>query len=331
MLRNIPPSSYHQQRRRRMICYEATESSDDDSDRHSSRADDYRHHRRHRRYYHRRSPPHSDHYDHYGQTSRESPTQMHDAFDNGWRKTERASQNAPQGNNGSNFNSRWQAMKNAPGPMPSQEAEAVRNVWNRAANAPERRSNFPSNSFNRMDQAPGPNFQQSSAPPTDRAAISNFLAARNLPGNVNQPNSAVANAWNRADRAAQNLPPPTSAVNSVWDQIQRSPPPQPPIQQPFYPQGSAANSVWNQLQRNSAPPPYSQPPMGGAPQNPPYFQPQAGRPPQTPSSFRPPISGNQSVPNANPAPTSFGALLARSHQQQSPYAGAAYPYGGPSY
>ena len=246
----------------------------------------------------RNSPPTAQATNNAWQAMRNSPPNAQ-ATGNAWQAMRNSSPTGQAANNA------WQAMQSAPGSMHSAEEQAVRNVWNRAANAENRKADILSNAFNRMGQAPGQIIQPPPPQPTNQAAANSFLAARNIPFGANQQNSAVANAWGRADNAVHNMPSHMS--NPPWNHTSQAS------------QGSAVNSVWNHLQQN--PTPFS---------NPPYPQPSMGGPPRNAPLFRPPMSGPQSGPNFAPAPTSFGSLLSRAHQQHSSYAGAAYP-AGPSY
>ncbi|CAF1341923.1 unnamed protein product, partial [Adineta steineri] len=73
--------------------------------------------------------------------------------------------------------------------------------------------------------------------PQNREAAQDFFAARNLPYGVNPGNSAVSNAWNRADYAAHHPPPPSMPMNNTWNQTPQGPPQRPNTSFPYPPFG----------------------------------------------------------------------------------------------
>jgi hypothetical protein len=258
-------------RRRRVICREVTDSESDDDRGHSS----HHHHRR-------------DRHD-------SEPARLHSLLGNVWRKTKNASENLSQSNTRPNTNSPRQSMQNKSPPVSSQNQGDIGNVWNRAVNTSDQKPAGFSGILNRMKSSGGNVIQPPPpGPQQNQEAIREFFAARNALAAMSQPNTAVANVWNRADNVAQYRPPPTSnppwnpmssspfPMNPAWNQMSGgAPPPQPPY---------AMNPAWNQMS-GGAPPPQQSPPgmnpswnpmSGGAP--PPPLPPQQQQQPPLSSS-----------------------------------------------
>jgi hypothetical protein len=223
-------------------------------------------------------------------------------------------QNNPSQSHASAINNTWQAIQHAAPPMQSgaqpmqpsqqQHQNAVRNVWNQAGNASTQRAGNLWNAFNTIQQPTG-NFNQ---PPRNQEAVHDFSATRNASMGMNQPNSAIANVWNRVENSPNYAPRPSS--NPPWNKMQSQP--------------SGMNSSWNQMSGGSAgqssqQPLYSPRPAGNSPWN----QMQQG--PNQSQNFnysQPPMSGLPQRVNTN-APPSFSSVLSQAHQQHVPFAGAS--------